>query len=389
MAFLASNIGLIFFNTHDRFSAILQAFGLFAISYLFRPLGSIVFGLIGDKYGTSTSLKISLITMTLPSVLIGFLPTFSSWGYLSAIVLILLRVIQGFGAGGELPNSAVYLYQNSEKKYFHTVYCSLIVISSISGVLLSSFTIFILQSIFSIEQINIWAWRIPFLIGIPMSLIILRIRDNINKSFIHKFETHNKILNNRVFLFNFVRGVALVACEQVGFYTVFIWLPTFLTNQQKFKTLYISAANNLSFLSLMIFTFISAYLCSKFNYKIILMVSSFIIAITTIPLFLLLIVTNNVLWVFIVLILFGLTIGFFEGVVFFALSKIFVGNRLNSGIAISFTFASVMFGGTSPLVCTYFTKLFNLDYFAAIYITFFAVNFIFIEYLSFKNKLIS
>lgn len=384
-AFLAPNIGHLFFNSHNTFYATLQGFGLFAISYLFRPLGSIIFGLIGDKHGAARSLQISLATMTIPSVLIGLLPTFSTIGYLSTLALIILRLIQGFGAGGELPNSAAYLYQNSERSRYHTIYCSLIIISCLSGVLLASFTIFILHTFLTTEIINAWGWRIPFLIGIPMSFIILRIRNNVNKP--HVFKEHGQIinfqrLNRTVVVFKFIHAISLVGCEQVGFYTLFIWLPVFLTNQHRFKELHISVANNLSILSLMLFTLISAYLCSKFNYKTMLKISSLTISLSTIPLFMWLNVTNHISCLYLILVLFALTIGSLEGIVIFALSKIFSGSRLNSSIAISFTFASVIFGGTSPVVCTYFTHVLNLEYFAAIYVTFFAVIFFIVELLT-------
>lgn len=384
-AFLAPNIGHLFFNSSNTFYATLQGFGLFAISYLFRPLGSIIFGLIGDKYGAAKSLQISLAMMTIPSILIGLLPTFTTIGYLSTLMLIILRFIQGFGAGGELPNSAVYLYQNSEKSSYHAIYCSLIIISCLSGVLLASFIIFILHTIYTTEVINKWGWRIPFLLGIPMSFIILRIRANINK--IHSSEKstiYQQGLSRISIMFKFVHAIALVGCEQVGFYTLFIWLPIFLTNQHKFKALHVNAANNLSILFLMIFTLISAYLCSRFNYKTMLKISSFSIAFSTIPLFLWLDTTNNLLDLYVILALFAITIGSLEGIVIFALSKIFHGFRLNSGLAISFTFASVIFGGTSPLVCTYFTHVLNLNYFAAIYVTFFATLYFIIEMTTHK-----
>lgn len=377
-AFLAPSIGHLFFNSNNNFYATLQGFGLFAISYLFRPLGSIIFGLIGDKHGTAKSLQLSLATMTIPSILIGMLPTFSTIGYLSTFTLIILRLIQGFGAGGELPNSAAYLYQNSEKSRYHTVYCSLVIISCLCGVLLASFVIFILHLFLTIDIINDWGWRIPFLLGIPMSFMILRVRNNISHTKLVQQTTNYHKSKDKI-VFKFIHAISLVGCEQVGFYTLFIWLPVFLINQHHFKAYYISAANNLSILALMIVTLISAYLCNKFGHRLILKVSSFSITISTIPLFLLLLTTHNIVLLCSILLLFALTLGALEGVVIFALSKIFNGNQLNSGIAISFTFASVIFGGTSPVICTYFTHVFNLNYFAAIYVTLFACIYFMVE----------
>src|SRR5438132_897905 len=98
--FLAGTLGQLFFKSTHPTLALIQAFGLFAASYLIRPLGSLFFGSMGDRLGRSHALKLSLILMSVPTILIGLLPTYEQIGSLATLCLLVLRLVQGFGAGG-------------------------------------------------------------------------------------------------------------------------------------------------------------------------------------------------------------------------------------------------------------------------------------------------
>src|SRR5688572_24515300 len=111
--YLASVISQLFFPLQNTLLSLSLTFTVFALSFFVRPLGGIVFGWIGDTYGRQRALVISLMMMAIPTLLIGCLPTYSSLGIASPLLLCLFRICQGFSAGGEHTGSAVYLAEHA------------------------------------------------------------------------------------------------------------------------------------------------------------------------------------------------------------------------------------------------------------------------------------
>lgn len=165
-SFLAIPIGMAFFNSKSPKMAILESLFVFAFSYLVRPLGSIFFSYIGDKYHSSIALKYSMIAMAIPTALIGILPGYDEIGLLAPSSLVTLRFIQGFAAGGELPSCASFLYEVSSNDDNKNIICSMTNIGGMIGVLLASFSVYVLYSFFSSDEIIKWYWRIPFILSI-------------------------------------------------------------------------------------------------------------------------------------------------------------------------------------------------------------------------------
>jgi len=111
--YFAAVIGRQFFPAEDPISSLLAAFGVFAAGFLMRPFGSLVFGHIGDKMGRKAALTASVIVMAVPTFLIGLLPTYQQIGITAAVLLVLLRLVQGLSVGGEYTTSAIFLVERS------------------------------------------------------------------------------------------------------------------------------------------------------------------------------------------------------------------------------------------------------------------------------------
>ena len=99
--FFAAQIGATFFPAEDRLAQILAAFGIFAIGYVMRPLGGVVTGYIGDRFGRRIALTFSVAAMAVPTFLVGLLPGYQTLGLMAPVLLTVLRVIQGLSVGGE------------------------------------------------------------------------------------------------------------------------------------------------------------------------------------------------------------------------------------------------------------------------------------------------
>ena len=135
--YFATTIGRLFFPAQDAISSLLAAFGVFAAGFLMRPLGSLVFGYIGDKKGRKLALTASVALMALPTFLIGALPTYEQIGSWASVLLILMRLLQGLSVGGEYTTSSIFLVErsNPDRRGFLG---SFVPLGSCAGVLLGS-----------------------------------------------------------------------------------------------------------------------------------------------------------------------------------------------------------------------------------------------------------
>ncbi|HBQ2387392.1 TPA: MHS family MFS transporter [Klebsiella pneumoniae] len=176
--------GSLFFPVQDDpLISTLLAFSGFAVGFIARPLGGILFGHIGDKYSRKTTLIITLILMGASTFLIGLLPTWHQVGVLAPIALISLRFLQGVASGGEWGGGVLMLSENApeEKKGYYTAWSQV----GVSGGFVLSALAFWLVQLLPENAFMTWGWRIPFLMSVFIFLVGIYIRKNIreNKEF--------------------------------------------------------------------------------------------------------------------------------------------------------------------------------------------------------------
>jgi MHS family proline/betaine transporter-like MFS transporter len=161
---LASLIGEKFFPSESPSASLLNAFLLFAVGYLMRPIGGVLFGMIGDKYGRKTALSSAVFCMAFPTGIIGLLPSYETIGMAAPIIMTIVRVIQGLSMGGALTGSASFLIEHSPENR-KGLFCSTSMASLCFGVLLASLIVSFLKYLLPAESFLDWGWRIPFLFG--------------------------------------------------------------------------------------------------------------------------------------------------------------------------------------------------------------------------------
>jgi MFS transporter, MHS family, alpha-ketoglutarate permease len=160
----------------------LQAATIFAVAFLMRPIGSIVFGYLADRFGRRSSLTVSILAMCFGSALIAVSPTYDSIGIWAAVILSAARIIQGLSQGGEYGTSVTYLSEISppDQRGF---YSGVWYVTLIGGQLCAVLLLFILQKLFlTPDQLKAWGWRIPFAVGALASLYGFRMRANLPES---------------------------------------------------------------------------------------------------------------------------------------------------------------------------------------------------------------
>lgn len=161
---LAPVFASLFFPTHDRISSLLAVFGGFAGGFAMRPIGAIVLGYLADRVGRRFVLMLSVLFMGLATVAVGALPTYRSIGAWAPILLMLIRLFQGFSVGGEFVDSVAYLVESAPPG--HRGFAGSIAnLGSTAGMLLGSIAAATVTTLASPETLTAWAWRIPFLLG--------------------------------------------------------------------------------------------------------------------------------------------------------------------------------------------------------------------------------
>lgn len=172
--------GPLFFPSGDPLAETAAAFATFAIAFLVRPLGGILFGHIGDKLGRRVSLVITLLLMGVATVLVGCLPTYETIGIVAPILLILLRALQGLAVGGEWGGAVLMSVEHApaDKKTFYGGFTQL---GNPAGALLAS-GIFAIMSRFGEDFIIEGGWRIPFLLSIVLIAVGLWVRYRVEES---------------------------------------------------------------------------------------------------------------------------------------------------------------------------------------------------------------
>lgn len=180
-AVFAPFIAAAFFDKSDPTSALLATFGVFAVGFLVRPLGGIIFGRVADRVGRKNVLMITIIIMALSAVIIGVMPTYEQIGIWASVVLLLVRVVQGFAHGGESATANSYIPEIAPRdrrgKWGSMVYMSIFGGSVIAYTLGG-----IISLLLTDEQIGAWGWRIPFWLGAVAAFVALYLRRHMQES---------------------------------------------------------------------------------------------------------------------------------------------------------------------------------------------------------------
>jgi MHS family proline/betaine transporter-like MFS transporter len=171
---IATSIGTVFFPGGGS-TAVLKSLALVAIGFVVRPFGGAFFGPLGDKIGRQRVLALTILLMSGCTFLVGCLPTYASIGFAAPVLVVLLRLIQGFSTGGEYGGAATFIaeYAPTKRRGF---WGSFLELGTLAGYVLGNIVVLTVTLSFSAEQVESWAWRIPFFIALPLGLIGLYLR---------------------------------------------------------------------------------------------------------------------------------------------------------------------------------------------------------------------
>ncbi|MDV3256806.1 MAG: MFS transporter, partial [Sphingomonas sp.] len=155
--------------------ATLFALGTFAISFLVRPLGGLFWGPLGDRLGRKSVLALTILLMAGATVCVGLIPSYESIGFWAPLLLIILRMVQGFSTGGEYGGAATFMaeYSPDDRRGF---YGSFLEVGTLAGYSLGALLMLGFSLVLGSEAMHDWGWRIPFLVAGPMGLVGMYLR---------------------------------------------------------------------------------------------------------------------------------------------------------------------------------------------------------------------
>jgi len=169
-----------FFDKSDKNST-LYIYGIFAVTFVMRPVGSWFFGRYADRRGRKSALMLSITVMSACAFVVAVMPTREIIGYWAAVILILARLVQGFATGGEYGTSATYMSE-AATPHRRGFLSSFQYVTLIGGHVLAQFTLLILLSLFDVEMVTAWGWRVGFFIGGIAALVVLWMRRSMDES---------------------------------------------------------------------------------------------------------------------------------------------------------------------------------------------------------------
>jgi len=168
--YLVPILSQLFFPSGDPTVSLLSTFAVFGVGFVMRPIGSIVFGIYGDRHGRRKALSAVIFVMAASTFAMGLLPTYAQAGVLGPALMVVVRLFQGLSTGGEFGGSSAYIveYAPQHRRGF---FGSFQLIGVASGFLCGSLTAALLNSLLSKEDLAAWGWRLPFLFGLAVGIV--------------------------------------------------------------------------------------------------------------------------------------------------------------------------------------------------------------------------
>lgn len=343
------------FNNDNPTSAVLSTLAVFAVGFLARPIGGLLFGWLGDRVGRKTSMTAAVALAAVGSLLIGIAPTFTSIGVFASFILLAARLLQGLAHGGELPSSQTYLSEMAPKEK-RGLWATLIYFSGTIGNLVGILLGAVLTVVLSKADMNAWGWRVPFLIGAAFGLYALVMRARMKESEIFESEP-GEIRRERIWP-QIVRHrkqamqvIGLTVGLTVVYYVWAIVAPTYASTQlgvDRGAALWASVGANLIFLAALLFW---GKLSDRIGRKPVLWASSVGCGVLFFPMNWML--NNSAVNLFIAQSIMLIFIAASASIVPAVYAELFPTSIRTIGVGVPYSICVALFGGTAPYLQTW------------------------------------
>lgn len=349
------------------------SFAMIGISFFFRPLGAVVAGHLGDRYGRKRILVLTLILMGIATAAIGLLPTYASIGVAAPILLVLLRVIQGFSAGGEWGGAALMAVEhapNHRRGYFGAYPQIGVPI----GMILATGLLYILRVAMSPEDFIAWGWRVPFLLSIALIFVGYMIRRAVEESPVFKQLSQRKAAEHtplRELMTGHTKQVLQAALifisNNAAGYLVIAFFISYTTKVLEMPVAPILLATTIGSVGWLIFTLVGGWLSDKIGRRATFVIGYALVFVWMIPMFLMIDTGNIVLYTIAIFVL-TVGLGLSYGPQSAMYAEMFPAQIRYSGISIGYALGAILGGAFAATVAQILLETTGASVSIAVYI---------------------
>ena len=353
-AFLATVIARRFFPNESEVAGLLATFGAFGAGFLARPVGGAIIGRLADRRGRRVALLLSVFGMAAGTVGIGLLPTFDTIGALAPVLLVSLRLIQGLCAGGGWGSATAFIIESAPatgRGYYGAIGQAAIT----SSTLLGSTVAAVVNAAFSPVQVDRWAWRIPFLLGVALLPVGFYMRRNIEETPIFaRARTRAEPRSGFGDAFGLTaQAFGFTVIWTVSFYVMLSYMPTF-TARHAGLTPTEALWSNAAALTVLVGAIpLFGLLSDRIGRKPLLLACCLGFAVLSYPLFRLILGGASLSSILMVQVIFNLFIAAFSGAGPAALAELFPTHSRTMLMSIGYSLSTAIFGGFAPFTATW------------------------------------
>jgi MHS family proline/betaine transporter-like MFS transporter len=352
----AGLLGQKFFPSFDPNAALLAAFGVFAVGFLMRPIGAIIFGTIGDRFGRKIALSLSILLMSIPTALVGVLPTYETIGIAAPILLTILRLLQGLSLGGALMGSVSYIVEHTSAKH-RGIAGSASMFSLCLGFMLGSVVAWALSSYMEPDNFASYGWRLPFIFGIIIMGVSYYIKNHTSESPEFEQTKASGQLTHRPFteLMKSYKHVILTSISinslgSVGFYALVVFVASYLQTERNLTLAEVSTMGSWT-MALIMFTVVLAGALSDYIGRRAWFILTCLTTIILIWPLCSMLATGSYTEIFTAQLIFAFLIGCYIGPEPALQVEMYPTYVRNTGVAVSYNLGCAIFGGTTPVIC--------------------------------------
>ena len=360
----AAYISRAFFPANDPSVSLLSTFAVFGVGYLARPIGGLLFGRRGDRVGRRDSFLLSLATMSGATLLMGLLPTYATAGVWATAAFVLLRLVQGFCLGGELPGAITYAVEVVPPRHA-TLACGVVFGCVSSGVLLATGVSAGLHALLPPATMDVWGWRIAFLLGGLLGVVSWGLRRSLEESpaflqmrariaaaraagVTEKGPLGELFRNHlgRIFI-----GIGATAVVAVFNGLLFAQMPAYLGRTLQYPPTAIAYAINIAVAAMSVSLVIGSWVGDMIPRRYVFRIGCILLALGALPAYRAII--DHTLPLSGLFLLVGLSACFTHGTFAAILADLFPTQVRFSGVAVTLNVGAVIFSGLMPLAATW------------------------------------
>jgi len=348
-----------FFPKEDPTAQLLSAAAIFAVGFLMRPIGAWIMGIYGDRHGRKAGLALSVGLMCAGSLLIAIAPTHAQAGVLAPAVLVIARMMQGLSVGGEYGASATYLSEMATRDN-RGFWASFQYVTLVGGQLAALAMVLLLQATLTETQLEAWGWRIPFVIGAVLALLVYVLRRRLAET--QSFEAMSKEDRLRSSAFRLLREhprefllvTAITAGGSLAFYAYTTYMQKFLVNTTGFDR---QAATQVMTAALFVYMLaqpLFGHVSDRFGRRPLLLLFGVGGMLATVPGYTLIAAASSPLIAFALILGLLLILSCYTSISGLVKAELFPVHIRTLGVALPYAVGNALFGGSAEYVALWF-----------------------------------